>query len=265
MERADCDGQGGGVPGDFLEGEGMAEEVFGEAFAAYGVVGGNGFFAAVGDVEAGVLPGEEVGEAAGTDVFAVAQGLEEAVAEEFDGGGEVFGGHAVETTVGGEESVGREDVKVGVEDEVVAEGVDGGDGSEFATGEVEAGAEDFLEGIGGGFEEEVEEVAAFAKDAAEDFGNGEDKLAVRDFVTDGGGDPIGGLADAALVAGRAEVAAFAGEGEDAFVAAIGAVEAEEAGGEVTAAEEVADGGEDAGSELIESKSPFAPPEIISLK
>ena len=72
------------------------------------------------------------------------------MAEEFDGGGEVFGGHAVEAAVGGEESGGGEDVEVGVEDEVIAEGVDGGDGSEFAIGEVEAGAEDFLEGLGGG-------------------------------------------------------------------------------------------------------------------
>ena len=73
------DGLGGGVPSDFLEGERMAEEIFGEALAAFGVVGGDGFFAAVVDVETGVFPGEEVGEAAGADVFAVAQGLEEAV------------------------------------------------------------------------------------------------------------------------------------------------------------------------------------------
>jgi hypothetical protein len=39
-----------------------------------GVVGGNGFFAAVVDVEAGMFSGEEVGEAAGADVFALAQG-----------------------------------------------------------------------------------------------------------------------------------------------------------------------------------------------
>ncbi len=50
-------------------------------------------------------------------------------------------------------------------------------------------------------------------------------------MADGGGDPIGGLADAALMAGGAEVAAFAGEGEEAFVTAVGAVEAEKAGGE----------------------------------
>jgi hypothetical protein len=150
----------------------------------------------------------------------------------------------------------REDVEVGVEDEVIAEGVDGGDGSEFAIGEIEAGAEGFLEGVGGGFEEEVEEVAAFAEDAAEDFGDGEDELAVGDFVADGGRDPIGGLADAALVAGRAEVAALAGEGEEAFVTAVGAVEAEEAGGEVAAAEEVADGGEDVGAKWAEGGAVF---------
>lgn len=97
----------------------------------------------------------------------------------------------------------------------------------------------------------MEEVAAFAEDAAEDFGDGEDELAVGDFVADGRGDPIGGLADAALVAGGAEMAAFAGEGEEALVTAVRAVEAEEAGGEVAAAKEVADGGEDVGAERAE--------------
>ena len=75
-----------------------------------------------------------------------------------------------------------------------------------------------------------------------------------DFVTDGGGDPIGGLADAALMAGGAEVAAFAGEGEEAFVAAVGALEAEEAGGEVAAAEEGFDGGRGGGAERAEGRA-----------
>jgi hypothetical protein len=56
------DGLGGGVPTDFLEGEGMAEEVFREVFAPGAVVGGDGLFAAVVDVEAGMFPGEQVGE-----------------------------------------------------------------------------------------------------------------------------------------------------------------------------------------------------------
>ena len=61
---------------------GMAEEIFDEAFAAFGVVGGDGLFVAVVDIEAGVFPGEEVGEFAGADEFGIAQGMEEAVAEE---------------------------------------------------------------------------------------------------------------------------------------------------------------------------------------
>ena len=72
-------------------------------------------------------------------------------------------------------------------------------------------------------------------------------MAVRDFVANGGGDPVAGGADAALVTGWTKVAALAGEGEEAFVAAVGALESGEAGGEVAAAEEVADGGEDVGA------------------
>jgi hypothetical protein len=66
------DGLGGGVPGDFLEGERMAEEILGEALATFGIMGGDGFFAAVVDVEAGMFPGEEVGEFFRADVFAFA-------------------------------------------------------------------------------------------------------------------------------------------------------------------------------------------------
>ena len=53
----------------------------------------------------------------------------------------------------------------------------------------------------------MEEAAALVEDAAQDFRDGEDELAVRDFVTNRGGDPLGALADAALVAGGTEVAA----------------------------------------------------------
>jgi len=48
------------------------------------------------DVETGVFPREQVGEAAGADVFAVTEGLQETVAEEFDHGCATIGGHAVE-------------------------------------------------------------------------------------------------------------------------------------------------------------------------
>jgi hypothetical protein len=49
------------------------------------------------------------------------------------------------------------------------------------------------------------------------------------------------------MAGGAEVAALAGEGEESFVAAIRAVEAEETGGKIAAAEEGFDGGRGGGA------------------
>ena len=108
--------------------------------------------------------------------------------------------------------------------------------------QAEPGAEGVAQAGSGGLEEEEEEMAAFAEDAAEHFRDCEHELAVRYVVADGGGDPCAGLAGAALVAGGAEVAGLAGEGEELFMAAIGAMEAGEAGGEVAAAEEGADGG-----------------------
>lgn len=219
------DGLGGGVPGDFLEREGMAEKILGEAFSTGADVSGDGFFAAVVDVEAGVLPGEEVGEFFRADEFGFAQGVEEVVTEEFDGGGEVLGGQAMKAAVGGEETVGGEDVEMGVKDEVVAEGVEGGDGSKFAVGKAEADAEEVAQGIGGGVEEVGEEMAAFAEDAAEDARDGEYELAVGNRMADGGGDPFAGGTDSALMAGWTKVAGFAGEGEEAFVTAVGALEA----------------------------------------
>lgn len=113
-----------------------------------------------------MFPGEEIGQLFGADEFGVLEGMEEAVTEEFDGGSKVVGGHAVKAPVGGEEAIGSEEVKVRVEDEVVAKGVEGGDGSDAALREIQTGAEGVLEGSGGGVKENGEESAAFAKDAA---------------------------------------------------------------------------------------------------
>ena len=150
------DGLGGGVPGDFLERERMAQQILGEALATRGVVGGDGLFAAVVDAETGVFPGKEIGQFGGTDEFGVAEGVEEVVAEEFDGGSEIFGGHAVEAAIRGEESICGKNVEVGVENEVVSEGVDGGDGPDSTLEEAEADPKGVLEGGGGRVEEEGE-------------------------------------------------------------------------------------------------------------
>jgi hypothetical protein len=155
--------------------------------------------------------------------------------------------HGVEAPFLVEQSVGGEDMKVRMEDEVIAEGVDGG-GGDATAGQTEAGAEGVAQAFGRGLEKEVEEVAAFAEDAAQHFRKGEHELAVRNVVADGGGDPYAGLTDAALVTGGAEVARLAGEGEELFVAAIGAMNAGEAGGEIAAPEKGADGGDGIGAQ-----------------
>lgn len=57
----------------------------------------------------------------GVDEFGFTEGLDEAVAEEFDGGTDGFGGHAVEEVVRCEKAIGGEEVEVCVVAEVVSE------------------------------------------------------------------------------------------------------------------------------------------------
>jgi len=83
-------------------------------------------------------------------------------------------------------------------------------------------------------------VAALAEDAAQGSGHGEDELPVRDLVADGVCDPVAGGAHPPLVAGGTEVAGLAGEGEEALVTAIRALQAGEAVGEVATAVELLD-------------------------
>ena len=177
------------------------------------------------------------------------------------GGNEVGSLEDLEVALGGVVALGAVDDGFGcfVPGDFLSEGVDGGDGAEFAVGELQSDAEGVAEGFGGGMEEVGEELAAFAEDAAEVLGDGEDELAVGHFVADGSGDPVAGRADAALVARGAEVADLAGEGEEAFVTAVGALEPGEAGGEIAAAEEGFDGG---GGDRVERAEILAVPFFV---
>ena len=91
----------------------------------------------------------------GAQVFAVAQNLEEATAEEFGDGGEALIGHGVEAALLVEQAVGGEDVEVRMEHEVVTEGVDSGSSGDATAGQTEAGAEGVAQAFGGGLEKEV--------------------------------------------------------------------------------------------------------------
>jgi hypothetical protein len=85
----------------------------------------------------------------------------------------------------------------------------------------------------------IEELAALAEDAAEGFGHRKHELAVRHLEAEDAGDPVTGGADFALMTTRAEVPRLAGEGEEALVSAVGALQPSESGGEVAAAVELA--------------------------
>jgi len=200
------------------------------------------------DVEAAVFPGEEVVELGGADELGLAQGVEEAVTEEFGNGRGAFRGHAVEAPGLVEESVGDQYVQMRVEYQVVAEAVDCRNGRDAPVWQVEAGAEGVAEGFGGGVEEDREQLAAFAEDAAEHARHGEHELAVGYLAADVVGDPVAGGQGAALVAGGAKIPRLASEGHELFVAAVGALEAGEAAGEVAATEEGLDSGDGSGVE-----------------
>ena len=161
-----------------------------------------------------------------------------------DGGGDEVGGFEYfEVALGSVVAFRSVDdgLAAGIPGDFLLRGVHGGDGSDATVGKIEPCAEGVLKGGRGGVEQVGEQVAAFAEDTAQDLGDGEDKLAVGNFVADGIGDPSAHGAGPALVACGAEVAALAGEGEQAFVTAVGTLEAGEAGGEVTAAEKRFDG------------------------
>jgi hypothetical protein len=117
------------------------------------------------------------------------------------------------------------------------------DGGQVDPGEFEPGSEPVAQTGDGFVEEECEELAALAENASQGLGHGKDELAVRDIETNLVGDPVAGLLDLALVATGAEAAGHAGEGEQLFVAAVGASEAGDAGGEVAKAVELVDDGD----------------------
>ena len=88
--------------------------------------------------------------------------------------------------------------------------------------------------------EAFEEPAVTLEIGAEHFRNRQDVMAVGHGRQDAGGEEGGGGLDVFLVAGGAEPAAFAGEGQEVFVAAVVAADAGEASVEIAAVEEFVD-------------------------
>jgi len=148
----------------------------------------------------------------------------------------------MEAAVGRKEAVADEHMQVGMEDEVVAKGVNGGHRPNPALWQAELDTKHLGDGFKGALKDEADQAPAFAKDAAQHLGHGEDELTMGDAVADGTRDPLAGGAHASLVTSRTEVALLAGKGQQALVTTIWAFQTGEAGGEVPAAHEGMDGG-----------------------
>ena len=160
------------------------------------------------------------------------------MAEKFGQWLDTFYGHEVEPVVFVDESGGGENMNVGVKAKVVAEGLRGGDGGELSVGQIESEAHPVAETFDGNLKEMVKQFSSFSEDAAQGPGHGENELPMGNLETDAMSYPVPDLPDAALVATGAEVAGFAGECEKLLVAAVGAEDTGESGGEISAAAEL---------------------------
>lgn len=206
------DGFTGGVPGDFLEGERMAEQVFRKSLAAAVVVRSDEVISPVVNVESRMFPTEQIAQFVRAGEFLFPEDGEEAMAKQLGHRADGSVRQAVKAPVGSKQAVSDEHVEMGMEDEVIAKSMNCGDGSDFAYGKIELEAKGFGQGIDRALEQKRKQLATFAKDTAQHFGNGENDLSMRDLMTYRSRDPFTGGTHASLLARGTEVAGFAGEG-----------------------------------------------------
>ncbi|MFM1749387.1 MAG: hypothetical protein RLZZ188_3053 [Verrucomicrobiota bacterium] len=140
-------------------------------------------------------------------------------------------------TVGGEHAGGRQHVDVGVPEQEVPKGLHGDDETGLAFGLAGALAEPGGDGGVSGVVEFAKQDAVELESITDKPREGEHEVPVGHRGADLVGDEGALDEGAALVARGAEPALLAGEGEEEFVAAVGAVQAGEAGVEVAAIEE----------------------------
>jgi hypothetical protein len=125
--------------------------------------------------------------------------------------------------------------------EVVAEGMDGEDDASTPIGQSSLFAEPVLQGVGDEVAELGEAFGLFAKDVAQDSGDGENPVPVRDRKADFVANEGGSIEGAALVATWAAAPALASKGEQIVVIAVRTLHAEKATGEVAASQAVTEG------------------------
>jgi hypothetical protein len=191
----------------------MTQQIFGESLATAVVVGIEEVVTAVVNVKSEMFPTEQITQFVRTDEFLFPEDSEEAMAKQLGHGADGSLRQAVKAAVGTTQTVSDEHVEMGMEDEVIAKSMNGGDGSDFAFRKIELEAKRYGQGIDRALEQKRKQLTTFAKDAAQHFGNGENQLSMRDLMAYRSGDPFTGGTHATLMTSGTKVASFAGEGE----------------------------------------------------
>ena len=142
-------------PSDLFEREGGAEEILRELLTARDAA--NGPLSGI-NAESAVFPVQKLAGLTFADDLLVEQGRDEAVPEEFGERLEGLDRHFVEASVAVVEAGSGQEVEMGMEDEVVSEGLYRGDSGELPVGKIEAGAEPGAQALDGGAAEEGEQV-----------------------------------------------------------------------------------------------------------
>ncbi len=169
------------------------------------------------EAEARVTPPEELANHRLVDPPLPEEHVEHAMPEEMLQRVEINLRERHEPTGGCEYAVGHQGVQMGMEIDQVAIGLDGDDDARDNPWVLTGGAEARLQGVGGTLTELPKEAAVLPEVHPEHFRNRENILAMGDGCQDLLGHPVPKLETPRLMAGRAEVSAFAREGEEVFV------------------------------------------------
>ena len=115
----------------------MSQQIFSESLAAAVIARIDEVVTTVVNVKSGMFPTEQVAEFARADEFLFPEDGEETMAKQLGHGADGSLRQAVKAPVGGKQAVSDEHVEMGMEDEVIAKSMNGGDGTEFAFGKTE--------------------------------------------------------------------------------------------------------------------------------
>jgi len=237
----------GGDADDAGQAEGAAGHVFSEALEGGTILCGQPHGAV--DGEAAVPPGAHVLDEGGLNAAGVQQQLEDLVLPEATERFIVDGRQGNEAAIGCEGAVGHQAVKMRMEVNELAEGLNGDDGAGDHIVAAEGGAVNFKHGLPGEDRQALEQRAVIAEEDAQALGHGKDELAMRDVIADVVGDMQAQEDGPLLMARRADAALLTGKRDEELVAAIGAADAGEAAVQVAAGQKGVDGFGDDGAEV----------------